>query len=78
MASESIEQKMDDLNVDKPSTSQSAEPTSEQAKLDKEKKEQKKAEKAAKAAKHNQDKGQGKQGQGKQGQGKQGAKQGQG
>lgn len=63
MASEGIEQKMEDLNVNKPSTAQSGEPTEKPAKQDKERKDQKKA------AKPKQQQGQGKQG-GKQGQGK--------
>jgi prolyl-tRNA synthetase len=66
MASEEIEQKMENLNVEKPSTSQSAEPTEKPAQQDKERKDQKKA------AKPKKEKGENKQGQGKQGQGKQG------
>lgn len=66
MASEGIEQKMDNLNVDKPSTSQSAEPTVKPDSQQKEREDQKKAAKAAKAAKM----AQGKQGGGKQGGGK--------
>jgi prolyl-tRNA synthetase len=81
MASEGIEQKMENLNVEKPSTEeQTPEQIEQAAQQDKEKKDKKKAEKAAekaaKAAKHA-EKGENKQGQGKQGGGKQGgAKQG--
>ena len=48
MASEGIEQKMENLNVEKPSTSQSAEPTEKPAQQDKERKDQKKAAKPKK------------------------------